>query len=43
MWYKGLNFAPRNTDEAPETTETNGVEVEGFRAVEVFDLLLLNC
>ena len=27
MWYKGYNFAHRNTDEAPETTETNGVEV----------------
>ncbi len=23
MWYKGYNFAPR-TNEAPETTETNG-------------------
>lgn len=27
MWYKGINFAPRNTDEAPETTETKQVEV----------------
>ena len=25
MWYKGYNFALRNTDEAPETTETNEV------------------
>lgn len=27
MWYKGINFAPRKTNEAFETTETNRAEV----------------
>lgn len=39
MWYKGYNFAPRNTDEVFETTETNKIEVFQIRSLEYWRIV----